>query len=243
MSKLIRKTDLGLLKFKDVTAVTSKVVADALGVKHSNLMRNVKKAEKYLKSHSSEYFNPIFKKAQCLDGRGGIIKCYVMSFDAVLTLSFIMKTEVSFALYIHLLGIKNNPDFIPNDDDVKTIVKHLKTEIKNARFRYSLVEKLNDNTIGIYMLIKKEEVVYIGQSKNIKKRIPNHYDKDFDAIAFAECPKDFLDEIEETMIKRYKPILNIVFITRIVARIPIGFTAEEIRNDVLDLARKLKGVH
>jgi len=59
--KVIRTTDGGLLKFKNVTAVTSKTVADALGVKHRDLLLNVKKAEKYAESQVRDHtphFNP-----------------------------------------------------------------------------------------------------------------------------------------------------------------------------------------
>ena len=60
----------------------------------------------------------------------------------------------------------------------------------------------------VYMLLKENEVVYVGQTQNGLYRPLSHKDKDFDEIRISYCePKD-LDYYEDTYIKKYTPIYN-----------------------------------
>ena len=67
--------------------------------------------------------------------------------------------------------------------------------------------------VGIYFLIKDEEVVYVGQSIEIFRRIGKHRNegKDFDSFAFIECEKSELDKLEAKYITALAPELNWTF--------------------------------
>lgn len=64
--------------------------------------------------------------------------------------------------------------------------------------------------IGVYFLIKDDEVVYVGQSTEILRRIGAHKKdgKDFDSFAFIECGKADLNRIETKYITALVPELN-----------------------------------
>ena len=223
----IRKTDFGLLKFKDVTAVTSKVVADALGTEHKNLMRNVKKAEKYLKSHSSElsrenpHFNPIFDDYEYTNERGRTYACKLMNEDAVKVLIKVVNTQEAFNYFIMLMDEFNKMKMErAARQEVITPTKTLNKLL--LILQEMLKEELPDSSKHKRIYIHVQNAIngaVTGKNKKLNRELLSHLE---------------LEEID---------YLEKLFITRIVARIPIGFTAEEIRNDVLDLARKLKGVH
>lgn len=61
---------------------------------------------------------------------------------------------------------------------------------------------------GIYFLVSNGEIVYVGQSENIFKRIAEHMQsKDFDGYAYDETNDD-LNELEVDYILALKPSLN-----------------------------------
>lgn len=74
--------------------------------------------------------------------------------------------------------------------------------------------------IKIYVLLKNyncdrsgldsERVVYVGQSKNVERRIKNHKDKDFDRYLIARDCNDLGEakEWENFYIKKYDPKYN-----------------------------------
>lgn len=61
---------------------------------------------------------------------------------------------------------------------------------------------------GIYFLIQDNEIVYVGQSVNVLRRIGTHADKKFDAFAFVPCDKKALDKLETLYIHLLRPPLN-----------------------------------
>jgi len=62
---------------------------------------------------------------------------------------------------------------------------------------------------GIYFLVNKDRVVYVGQSTNIHMRIAKHIGtKEFDSFHFVECDKFILDEVEAAYIVALDPPLN-----------------------------------
>ena len=74
---------------------------------------------------------------------------------------------------------------------------------------------------GIYALVRKGEVVYVGQSKVMVARVYNHrlaWGKRkltgkargivFDSVWMMPVHVDRLDEVEYDMIQRYRPTLN-----------------------------------
>ena len=66
--------------------------------------------------------------------------------------------------------------------------------------------------IGVYFLKQDDEIVYVGQSVNLKERIKSHkYDeaKEFNNHSFIECEKDKLNEVENAYILKHNPVFNI----------------------------------
>ena len=62
-------------------------------------------------------------------------------------------------------------------------------------------------TRGIYFLIHKNEIIYIGKSIHIFRRITQHYlnKKEFDAFFYFKCNIDDMDALEKFYIKKFKP--------------------------------------
>jgi len=77
-----------------------------------------------------------------------------------------------------------------------------------------LKEKIKQyrNCLGIYCLLKDDEIVYIGQSSNIYVRLLEHLVdeiKEFDNFICIENESKTLIEIEEVLlINHFKPIYN-----------------------------------
>ena len=74
---------------------------------------------------------------------------------------------------------------------------------------YAIIDESYDNS-GVYVLYKKSDIIYIGKSKNIKKRIDQHKaDKDFDKVkSIIFKNESYIDIYEPYLINKYKPILN-----------------------------------
>ena len=61
----------------------------------------------------------------------------------------------------------------------------------------------------VYFLIEKDEVVYVGQTKNGGVRPYQHVgSKDFDRVEIIYCDQDSLNTVEATYIAKYKPKYN-----------------------------------
>lgn len=61
---------------------------------------------------------------------------------------------------------------------------------------------------GIYFLIRKKKVIYIGQTCNFPARVKNHHIKKFDTVRFMQCLKRNLSMYERRWIARFKPYYN-----------------------------------
>lgn len=61
---------------------------------------------------------------------------------------------------------------------------------------------------GIYFLVDKEDVVYVGQSVNVHQRIAQHTEKQFDRYAFVPCDVGHLNILESLYIHCLRPRLN-----------------------------------
>lgn len=71
------------------------------------------------------------------------------------------------------------------------------------------IDLTNTPTIMIYFLLKNDEVVYVGQTKNGLYRIYSHYNnKDFNQIYVIPCEECELDYLEDLYIKKYMPKYN-----------------------------------
>jgi len=63
---------------------------------------------------------------------------------------------------------------------------------------------------GVYFLIKDDEIIYVGQSRNIIYRIGVHSRKvEFDSFSYIEVDEELLSIVEQSFIKRFNPRLNI----------------------------------
>lgn len=62
---------------------------------------------------------------------------------------------------------------------------------------------------GVYFLVSGDEVIYVGQSRDIASRVETHQrDKDFDAVAYIECDPAELNAVESDYIAQFSPRLN-----------------------------------
>lgn len=61
---------------------------------------------------------------------------------------------------------------------------------------------------GVYFLIKDDEVVYIGRSKNVLSRMVGHADKSFDRVLMIPIAEDLCGQLEARMIGWFLPPLN-----------------------------------
>lgn len=87
---------------------------------------------------------------------------------------------------------------------------------------------------GIYFLYKVKELVYIGQSKHILARLCRHLferTKEFDSYSYLEINGNIsLNEVEENLIRKYKPTLNICYNKNKVYKKPNKQSIEEKRK-------------
>lgn len=64
-------------------------------------------------------------------------------------------------------------------------------------------------TCGVYFLVQGNEVVYVGQSRNVFVRVSTHaHGKAFDRYAYVPCSATALDKLESLYIHVLRPRLN-----------------------------------
>lgn len=63
---------------------------------------------------------------------------------------------------------------------------------------------------GVYFLIDKGRIIYVGQSINVMARVSRHLreDKGFDSFAVVTCKREELDKTEEMYLMALMPRLN-----------------------------------
>ena len=76
-------------------------------------------------------------------------------------------------------------------------------EIKNLRQMNTA-----DASPGVYFLVKKNKVVYVGQSVTPYARIASHRDKKFDSAYMIPVPSSMLNAVEGALIRAMNPPLN-----------------------------------
>lgn len=65
------------------------------------------------------------------------------------------------------------------------------------------------NSGAIYFLIKNNEIVYVGQSKNLGMRLDSHIkSKDFDSFFFIMVDESELNATEYAYVMKFSPALN-----------------------------------
>ena len=73
------------------------------------------------------------------------------------------------------------------------------------------LERFEMPKIGVYFLFKNDNLIYIGKSINIYRRLNDHIkDKYFDSYSFIKCNSDYeATDLEKRMIIELRPELNI----------------------------------
>lgn len=62
---------------------------------------------------------------------------------------------------------------------------------------------------GVYLLMRDNEVVYVGQSKCVAKRVPSHFqDKQFDRVFYKPVSQSDLIDEERKWIEEFMPVYN-----------------------------------
>lgn len=64
----------------------------------------------------------------------------------------------------------------------------------------------------IYFLFDDTKIVYIGQTRNLKWRIPNHFDKAWTHIRWIPCERAKMFYWEKRLIRYFKPKYNKQFL-------------------------------
>jgi len=65
------------------------------------------------------------------------------------------------------------------------------------------------STSGVYFLINRKQVVYVGQSVDVGSRVRQHVGaKEFTKYAFIPCPQNILNQLESLYIHTLRPPLN-----------------------------------
>lgn len=111
------------------------------------------------------------------------------------------------------------------------------------------IKLLKDNILcGIYFLIDKNKVIYVGQSTDIRNRIKEHTDKVYNTILYLECREDELINQETFFIIALNPKYNKTYMYRILInkyRLEYGELSENEKDKIkylspLDACRFLK---
>ena len=71
--------------------------------------------------------------------------------------------------------------------------------------------KIEKNSCGVYFLVSKGVVVYVGQSTALYGRIQTYLDerkKEFDSVFVVNCKAERLDELENAYIRMFLPTYN-----------------------------------
>ena len=75
-------------------------------------------------------------------------------------------------------------------------------------------QRLLDPNVGVYLLLKKNKVVYVGMSRNLKSRIDTHYaaGRPFGASYRIPAPLEEMAHLERLLIAQLKPKQNRQFL-------------------------------
>lgn len=67
---------------------------------------------------------------------------------------------------------------------------------------------------GIYFLLRRNKIVYIGRTINLINRIYQHSEKNFDSIRIIKCNIDRLEHYEIRLIRYFQPKYNQMYTDR-----------------------------
>lgn len=107
-------------------------------------------------------------------------------------------------------------------------------EMLDAAIPYEKPLDKDRRLCGVYLLIKNEEIVYVGQSINVDRRVKDHAThKSFDRVALVPCQREKLIPLEADYIRVFNPRLNIVR--------PMGGDWVEIDDFVFSINTRIQG--
>ncbi len=222
-SKIVRKTDIGLLKFKSVTAVTSKTVADALGVSHRNLMRNVEKAKKLqseIRSDVSTSFNPVFQDYTYQDTQNRTQSCKLMNEDAVKALIKVVDTQEAYNYFAQLMDEFNKMKL------EREARMEVKSPTKTLNRLLKILQRKLDKELPLKESGKKSakiSMIYNHIQTAINKTVTG-IGKSVDRNTLTKQQLEEMDFLERE------------FANRIIMNNEFGFSSLHIRDDLMRLA-------
>lgn len=93
---------------------------------------------------------------------------------------------------------------------IPTSVLNAVKEIPHSIYDVILASVPVTHGSGIYFLLRKNEVIYVGQSVDVLGRISRHRreGRAFDAYAYIECAQDEMDRLERLYIRAFVPEEN-----------------------------------
>lgn len=96
---------------------------------------------------------------------------------------------------------------------IPTTVLRALQDVPHSWYEIMMASVPTRHSSGIYFLIKRREVIYVGQSVDVLGRIARHRreGRDFDAYTYIECPPEELDQLERQYIRALVPELNMSF--------------------------------
>ncbi len=68
--------------------------------------------------------------------------------------------------------------------------------------------EIANNNCGVYVLMEKGVVVYVGRSASVLTRLSSHYKRPFDSVRVLWCEKSEIRELESKMIQELNPVRN-----------------------------------
>lgn len=230
MQNLIKTTDNGIMKFTELTAVSSKTIADVLGVSHRDLLLNVKKVEKYQQSQvchrtlekinddDSLSFNPIFKDWE-YQSRGRAYPCKIMNEDGAKALIKVIDTQSAYNYFAILMGEFNK---MRQEREERSISKHLAQLMTDQvkRLQKKLFEEGSGSAPHIYTII----------SRQIHR-----------AVTGRPMPKGGIDHDSLTLEENHKiSEIRSAVKSQIKMRLDRGDTARDIRDAIrVEVSRRL----
>lgn len=140
----------------------------------------------------------------------------------------------------------------PNYSHLKTI--HLKLIIgRNKGYKMIKLSEMQHifKDSGIYSLLKDNEIVYIGRSRNVYQRVLEHIvegKKDFDkAFATGRGSEMYMDIIEVLLIAELHPKYNVLKIDKTLFLRVLPFDCKKeislrIDDEVSEFIKRLKGI-
>lgn len=78
----------------------------------------------------------------------------------------------------------------------------------NVRPYHEIGAKFDTKYSGVYVLIKDQEIIYVGQARNIFQRIKAHQEKNFDYFIPIKASAADMDLCEGAFVRYFKPRLN-----------------------------------